>query len=65
MAVCTGCEEPFFRLDCPVHTPEHLRPDAMHYTCSGCGRWSWERESWRQRCGVTQPNGARCNGRFE
>lgn len=49
---------------CPLHAPEHLRDDAMHYTCTVCRRQSWDRNSFNQLCGMPQPGGVPCPGFF-
>lgn len=44
--------------------PAHLRPDAPKVQCPACLRWTWAVEEFGQVCGMTQPDGRRCPGRF-
>ena len=41
----------------------HLRDDAPHQVCNGCGRKSWAEER-SAPCGMPQPDGTRCSGTF-
>lgn len=45
--------------------PAHLRDDAPVNRCSRCRRYTWSTEAFGTVCGMTQPNGRACNGRFE
>jgi hypothetical protein len=44
--------------------PAHLRADAPQAQCSDCQRWTVATEEFGQLCGMPQPDGRRCAGRF-
>jgi hypothetical protein len=44
--------------------PAHLRDDAPHQRCDGCGRKTWATEDFGGICGMTQPAGWTCRGTF-
>lgn len=47
-------------------TPMDYRPTgAPSQRCSKCGRRTWHPTAPGQRCGLTQPDGSRCDGRFQ
>ena len=49
----------------PVHTfPAHLRDDAPSRRCSVCGRRTWSPSAFGSPCGMPQPAGDLCTGRF-
>ena len=45
--------------------PAHLRDDAPQARCSGCQRYTVAVSEFGQTCGMPQPNGSRCAGRFD
>lgn len=44
--------------------PAHLRDDAPFVRCSGCGRKTWTPSDRGSICGMPQPDGRTCTGRF-
>lgn len=44
-------------------TDKYLAENAPFLTCSGCGRKSWTGDV-NAECGMTQPSGGKCKGRF-
>lgn len=43
---------------------EWLRDDAPYQTCGSCGRKTWDTDEFNQTCGMTQPSGVPCGGKF-
>lgn len=51
-------------LDSQATWPVHLRDHSPHQRCGGCGRYTWAPDQFGQECGMPQPRGPRCAGRF-
>lgn len=45
--------------------PEHLADIAPSRQCDRCGRKTWTRTAFGTECGMPQPDGERCAGRFK
>lgn len=43
---------------------KHLAPDAPNLVCSGCGRKTWSSSDVGEVCGMSQPDGSKCQGVF-
>jgi hypothetical protein len=43
---------------------EELFNDDVYQRCSKCGRKTWARRQFNDVCGMTQPDGSKCTGRF-
>jgi hypothetical protein len=44
--------------------PEHLCDTAPCQRCSRCGRATYTKTAFGSVCGLTQPNGLKCDGTF-
>lgn len=45
--------------------PAHLREDAPFLRCDQCRRKTWALRALNTRCGMTQPDGQKCEGTFK
>ncbi len=45
-----------------VELPEHLRDGAEYFECSLCGRKTTDYYCYHLVCGMTQPDGSKCEG---